>query len=203
MDTLHAMGFTRFVMVGLCSGAYLAFHSAVADPRVNGMVMINPQTFNWKDGDSLEIRQRSSVMSTTYYQRRLWNPKTWKRALRGGIDFRTISRAFVGRAEHRAKLELQRALMSLKLVDAGTWVDVGALFDMLLKRGAAPYMVYSGDDEGIDHLTSQVGSRLRRLRRHKNFRLEIVDGPDHTFSQLWAQKRLQAMVLAYLANRFP
>ncbi len=202
MDGLQELGFARFVIVGLCSGAYLAFHTALSDPRVVSAVMINPQTFDWKDGDSLEIRQRSSVMSTSFYQRALLNPETWRRALKGDIDFRTIALAFAGRAQHRAKLESQRLLTRLGLVERERWVDVGASFDALVKRGTSTYMVYSGDDEGIDHLASQVGSRLRRLRRHRNFRMDIVPGPDHTFSQLWAQARLQSMILSYLADRF-
>ncbi len=48
-------GVERVVLVGVCSGAYLAFHAGLADPRVAGQILINPQTFEWKESDSVEL----------------------------------------------------------------------------------------------------------------------------------------------------
>ena len=38
-------GSDRFILIGLCSGAYLAFHTCVEDERVTCQVLLNPQTF--------------------------------------------------------------------------------------------------------------------------------------------------------------
>jgi alpha-beta hydrolase superfamily lysophospholipase len=54
---------SRFVVVGLCSGSFVAFHSALADPRVVGQVLFNPFAFNWKEGDPV---QREFKATSTY-----------------------------------------------------------------------------------------------------------------------------------------
>ena len=57
LDVQQAMTFLtriidaeRFVLCGICSGAYLAFHATAADPRVSGQILVNPQTFEWREG---------------------------------------------------------------------------------------------------------------------------------------------------------
>jgi alpha-beta hydrolase superfamily lysophospholipase len=202
IDGMQKLGFSRFALIGLCSGAYLAFHAALADSRVAAALMVNPQTFHWKDGDSLEIGQRNQILSTSFYQRALLDPDTWRRAITGDIDFRTIGRAMADRAKHRAELELKRLLTKAQLISPDSWVDVGQSFQQLLDRGTTTHLIYSANDEGIDHLSSQVGSRLKRLRKHERFNYTLIDGPDHTFTQIWAQARLQEVLVEQLSRRF-
>src|SRR5579872_5230912 len=83
VDFLEDRGCKRFVVGGICSGAYVAFHSAVADARVAGVMLMNPPTFHWKEGDSLELRTRNTFSSTNAYARAALSLSTWKRALRG------------------------------------------------------------------------------------------------------------------------
>ena len=49
-------GVRRCVLMGLCSGAYAAFQSAaqLTDPALIESILINPLTFFWRDGMSLE-----------------------------------------------------------------------------------------------------------------------------------------------------
>jgi pimeloyl-ACP methyl ester carboxylesterase len=203
MDHLQrAYGFERFVTIGLCSGAYLGFHASIADPRIVGAILINPQTFNWREGDSLEINRRTTFMSSRYYKRASMSPKTWRRVLRGEVNVRGIATAVMDRWKKRAGVEMQRFKRKLGVADASGRVDVADAFQALLKRGADMLLIYSGDDEGLDYLASEAGSRLKQLQKRAGFRVEILDGPDHTFTQLWAQQRLMALVLEHVVQRF-
>ena len=56
-DVKEAMDFLRstrsinqFVLVGLCSGAYLAFHAGLHVESVMAEILMNPQTFYWRTG---------------------------------------------------------------------------------------------------------------------------------------------------------
>jgi pimeloyl-ACP methyl ester carboxylesterase len=61
MDLLGQLhGARRFVLVGVCSGAYLAFHATLADARVAGQLLISPFAFEWKDGDPVTPTGRSA-----------------------------------------------------------------------------------------------------------------------------------------------
>ena len=46
-----------------------------------GIVAVNPQTFAWKEGDSLDVRQRQTLKSMRYYRRALLRLETWRRAI--------------------------------------------------------------------------------------------------------------------------
>jgi alpha/beta superfamily hydrolase len=54
MDALEALGFREFAAQGLCSGAYHAYHAAVADHRIKFALLINLPFFKWARGFPVE-----------------------------------------------------------------------------------------------------------------------------------------------------
>ena len=46
LDALEALGFRRFALHGLCSGAYHALHGACADPRITQLLAVNLPWFS-------------------------------------------------------------------------------------------------------------------------------------------------------------
>ena len=50
-------GSDRFVVIGLCSGAYLAYHAAIVDERIVGQVLLSPFAFEWEEGDPVVPRR--------------------------------------------------------------------------------------------------------------------------------------------------
>ncbi|MBR7551848.1 hypothetical protein KC220_25235, partial [Mycobacterium tuberculosis] len=47
VDWVAAHGFDGIVLAGTCSGAHHAFHVAVADRRIGGLVLVNILCFVW------------------------------------------------------------------------------------------------------------------------------------------------------------
>lgn len=97
MDRLAVPGRDRFVLVGTCSGAHVAFHAALADRRVVGLGLLNLQRFVWNPGDSLEVAMRNQLPAGDFYRRRLLRAETWKRLLAGRIAVLTIARELARR----------------------------------------------------------------------------------------------------------
>ncbi|HET6983554.1 MAG TPA: alpha/beta fold hydrolase [Myxococcaceae bacterium] len=195
MDALErSTGARRFVVVGLCSGAYLAYHAAVADPRVEGVVAVNPQTFTWKEGDSLDVRQRQTLGSMRYYRKALLRLETWRRAFRGELQLRHVSQVLVARGWRRLR---ERAAGGLRPEEP----EVGRNLRGLVQRGTDVYFLFGEDDEGVDALQREAGPVLRRLSRASSFEVELVEGPSHTFEQLWAQELLTERVVERLSRR--
>jgi alpha-beta hydrolase superfamily lysophospholipase len=54
IDALHALGYRRFAVQGLCSGAYHAYHAGLADARVDTLLLVNLPMFEWCRGDPIE-----------------------------------------------------------------------------------------------------------------------------------------------------
>jgi alpha/beta superfamily hydrolase len=54
MDALEALGYFEFAAQGLCSGAYHAYHAALADRRIMALLLINLPFFKWTHGFPVE-----------------------------------------------------------------------------------------------------------------------------------------------------
>jgi pimeloyl-ACP methyl ester carboxylesterase len=202
MDFLRdAHGFDRFVLGGLCSGGYVAYHAAIVDERVVGAFLINPLTYDWKLGDSLEVRVRKTFKSTKFYSQALRGTDVWKRALTGQVHVRAVLGELARRAIKRSGTvadDLRARLMRRGRNES----DVARNLRRLCDRGVDLFFVFGAADGGIDLIEEHLGPDAKALRRHKRFRMEIIDGPDHTFTPLWSQRHLRLLLRAHLRARF-
>jgi pimeloyl-ACP methyl ester carboxylesterase len=194
-------GASRFVLVGLCSGAYLAFHTCVEDDRVVGQVLLNPQTFEWKEGDSLELSMRKSFLSTRYYARALLNPAVWKRAARGKVNVRGVLGVLGERLVAHAKADLARVSAGL-MGGREPQTDIERAFHAISKRGVDSLLVFSFMDGGLDMIEKHLGRGVRKMRSYKNFRFEIVEGADHTFTPIESQSALHKLLTRHVTTHF-
>lgn len=192
----------RFVLAGLCSGAYLAFHAALADPRVAGCIQINPQLFAWQTSDPMQqgVRKRREYMSLRYYQRALLRRETWVKALRGHVAYEDFLAAVHDNAVALVRARV-KAIVS-RLSGAPDEDEVARLFRILLDRRVECCLIFSREDRGLDQLERHLGQVAHRFRSRENFRLEVMDGPDHTFTPRWTQRRLIQTLTEHLTRRY-
>jgi alpha/beta superfamily hydrolase len=196
IDFLETRGIGRCIVIGICSGAYLGFHTAIEEERIVGQVLINAQRLTWREGDSLEIAMRKSFKSTRFYAQTVLRAETWRRVLSGEVDFIGIGRTLVQRA-------LARALNKLKEVTvratggAEEQSEVARGFFLLSDRGVETLLVYSDQDSGIDEMELHLGRAAKKLHGRRNVRIEIIQGADHTLTARWARERF-----AHLLDRF-
>ena len=128
MDWLvRTQGHRRFALGGICSGAYVSYYAALADERVDCLMLVNPLTFHWREGDSLDVKMRTTLKSTHFYRGALLNLRTWKRAARGEVHLRAIAAKLAARAWTRV---LQWSVGRLS-----RHTDIGAGFLRLCARG--------------------------------------------------------------------
>jgi len=191
-------GARRFVLMGLCSGAYVAFQSALVDPRVTGLVLVNPRRFYWRPGDTLEQEMNRVYKSTRFYRKKLFEVETWRRVARGEVDVRGILQRGASLAEARVKARLAR----LRGRGADHEENLAHTVRTLCTRGVDTLLMFSSDDDGLDYVEVHLGTRASRLRDVQNFELKLIDGPDHTFTETWSRERLSSLVADHLASRF-
>lgn len=204
IDFLVDRGAEKVVLLGLCSGAYAAFHAAVADERVSDVVLINLLTFHWVEGDSLEIRSRRMARSTLFYKRAMFKKQTWQRLLRGDVNVTGIARELSKRAQRRVQREVLSRVAGLAAIGGRTLEtsDVERGFKRLDQRGTGCLAIYGSNDSGIDVIEEHLGPGARALRRSQRFRMLVLDGPDHTFTPLWTQSHLIELVGEHLLARY-
>ena len=189
------VGANRFTAVGMCSGAYLAYHATRSDSRVIAQVLLNPRTFDYRRGESIEL---NSILSTRYYREALFQRETWSRLLRGEIAVGTIAGTLALRQLKRLRERVGALMQGLHGRKAET--KVAHDFRLFSERKGHTLALFSSSDEGIDYLESHLGKNCRRMGSFPRFRFESLRGPDHTFSQLWAQRWLTARLVKYLTG---
>lgn len=172
LDVLEERGLgPRFVLVGLCAGAYWSFHTARQDPRVSAALMLNPRALIWDP----EIERERAVRKAG---RSLRSGAKWKKLLRGGVErehivghVRALARS--ARAGQRDELdvgdELRHALATL---DA---------------RGVELLLAFSHDEPLREELEGTPGLHFEEL-----------PGNVHTLRPLAAQARAHELLDAAL-----
>jgi len=183
--------FGSCTIAGLCSGAHAAFHAAIdLDlPEIAGIVCINPLTFAFKEGMSLET-PISEVTSreATYYRAALRDPEKWRRLFRGQTSipylFHFVGRRLRQRADSSSRLLLRR----MRLRRPGSLErDLLRLHEL----GRRVRFVFSSADPGRELLADQARVTIRRLTRAGTVATTIIPDADHTFSR--KQHRLQVI----------
>lgn len=198
-------GVRQVVILGLCSGAYHAFKSAAHGLPVDAVVMINPLTFFWKEGMSLDQHTRTDarVMEDIARHRQvLWRPATWLKLIKGGISparLIQIGQETLKWAGNKAYLAGAR-LLRLRIKD-----DLASELTRIALRGIPMYFVFSDTDPGLAMLHALGGQAVARLQRQRALDISLIELADHTFTNQTPRTMLMQrldQIVAELAARF-
>ncbi len=197
LDWLERQGHARVVLVGLCSGAFLALHAARRDARVMGAVLMNLQCFAWREGSSLQVQGRQGRRPAAFYLRAALRREGWRRLGRGEVRLGRLAAGLAGRLARRMQRgsarrlerwtglptragEVRRWLLALS--DRGTWVRLW----------------YSSEDPGLTELAQHFGTGGRELRGIPGAEVAVLPGSDHALTERATQEHVIERLLAIL-----
>ncbi len=190
LDALEARGIgSRFVLVGLCSGASLAFRTAVVDDRVAASLMLNPGVLFWDERVEIARELRRTRM--------LSKAVTWKRVLRGDVSSQRW--VAVGRWLGRSPVRLvgalgRRSSTALPPVEE----RIAAAFDSLEVRGIRSRFLFC-DGEPLLYELERAGL-LSSHERWANVSLRRLPGRDHQLRPLWMHEHVVSAMDEALAD---
>jgi alpha-beta hydrolase superfamily lysophospholipase len=178
LDALADEGLPRrFVVSGLCSGAYWAFHAALQDERVAAAVMLNARALYWDEG--LEVRREARRV------RLLSRGTTWRRLLRGEVGPRRLWRFVVGGVRLlRTRADGPRAPQVAE--------QVALAFDRLREQDHRAVFIFADGEPLRDEL--EAAGQLPPGPRWPNVEFIPVPGRDHTLRPLWMHEAVDAAV---------
>jgi hypothetical protein len=164
---------------GLCSGAYHAFKAAVAGIPVNGVVLINPLTFFWKEGMSLQYPEYRVAADIMRYRVNILRPASWLKLLRGQVNLWESSQVLLRRALSMARTPLRNLARTF-----GTPLsdDLPSELSKVVRAGIDLQFVFAAQDPGVELLRNQGGATARKLRERGVLRVASIEGADHTFT---------------------
>jgi len=171
----------RTILIGRCSGAYVAFRSTVDDPRWDACLIVNPVAFRWRFKGL---------------------PKTLKAYLRNALDLETVRRLWAGDVDLGAVTKN----ISMRLVDrmAGSLSPVFAPakpltqltrqvhrdFHALASRGTPLSIIYTEGDEGQEMFRVNFGDAGEKLSAYPNVQLHLFSAADHNLTPLPAREKM-------------
>jgi hypothetical protein len=206
MTALERAGVARkFVIIGLCSGGDLAFQAGFRDPRVAGAVMMNPRTFCVHDLEMVESYKRAR-----WYQDSLFRAASWKKALRGEVDFRRALGMVLPKARdlvvRRAEGLVSGVLGRLRgrgeqPAESAQHNDVPKCLRLMAERGVDTFLVASEKDPGVDYVDVHFGKAMKSLDGVPGYRREDFLGTDHTFTSLFAQAKVSDVLTDHFTRR--
>ncbi|SNB75491.1 Serine aminopeptidase, S33 [Arboricoccus pini] len=194
LDQLTARGYRRFVLFGICSGAYLSLHATTEDHRVVGQLIGNLAHFEWPEGLSLDEARRVSVRPKEVILANLRRPDKWLRILTGKRRITDVIRSELQRLRIRLKIELT-ALADRVGLDHLIQNEPTIWFRDFSKRKVHSRLMFSGGDPGLRQVEKDVGVRGRRICRDGMAKLEVIEGANHAMHDRWTQEALQQVLL--------
>jgi dienelactone hydrolase len=199
MDALETKtGARRFIVLGLCSGGDLALKLGYeGDPRVVGVYMLNPRTLCVNDTSVVEQHQKAS-----YYVQALSRQASWKKALRGQIQFRRALELVIPFAKKIVKSRVS-ALLDRRQNNGAASPTADRVPEGLRKlseRGVDTLLVASEKDPGVDYVDTFAPAAMASLASAPGFHRENMMGMDHTFTALYAQKALSQVLTDHLSQ---
>ena len=195
-------GFNAVVVGGLCSGAHTAFHvgAAVDLPSLQAALLLNPLTFFWTPGMSLEIpTAHRTVRDAKYYAQSVRNPGKWLKLVKGQADLGYIIKFVIQRTTSLVRRFWSDSLELVGVRSSGRLASDLSRYGM---RGRAIDFVFSRDDPGFELLNSGGRWVAGRLRRRGLSTVQFIEGADHTFSRKAWRDELIAQIVAQAGRRF-
>ena len=171
-DELERRGLPpRFIVGGLCSGAYWGLHAAFADDRIRGLLLVNLLAFFWSDdfGAARDARRT--------------------RALLRERDLATIARIVATdrwRTVRMARVLFRRARAGRNRGGGeGPVADIVGALEQLRDHDVETLLLLSLGEPLYDDFVSF--GLLQRLAEWPNLHLERVPTAEHVFRSAWSQ----------------
>jgi pimeloyl-ACP methyl ester carboxylesterase len=206
------LGQKRVVLLGLCSGAYAAFQAAVqlANPVLVESLLINPLTFFWREGMSLEASPAQQLKTFWDCVHSAKQPGKWFKFLSG--------KSKVGIAG-AMNLVVQRWKLSKPsccelsvcpgetapntFPDHPLKEDLPGDLERVEKAGRRLACFFSRSDPGFGLLSLYAGQKVKEMQRAGSMSIYFVEEADHTFSLRANRHALAEAIGEHLGRRYP
>ncbi|HVR63147.1 MAG TPA: alpha/beta fold hydrolase [Polyangia bacterium] len=186
MDQLQkAYGIDRFILGGLCSGADNSLRVALVDPRVKGVILLDPYAY------------RTPGFYLRHYLARVGRVRSWVGATRRGT----------GALVATARARLRRRGTGGANGDGADTIQVpsgpqyaryhpprqlfAAQLRQLIDRGVGIYIAYSGSLNAVYNYANQFSDAFRAYGiGNSDLRCTFEPTVNHTYTELAAQRQL-------------
>ncbi|MBZ9674376.1 alpha/beta fold hydrolase [Mesorhizobium sp. ES1-1] len=190
VDWLQHHGFGQVCAVGLCAGAYQAFHAARHDPRIAHLAMVNPLCFAWNGSYALDMglsKVRDNARSAARHEevrQVVENTAIGPRTLKSRLSK-------LGRSTLRSGVELLKSVSSYSRRKSPVGGQPVERWMRHLTAGGTRVLVVSADDDlSLVEIARHFGPDGRRLSDMEGVTVARLPASDHTLTPRHARGQL-------------
>jgi exosortase A-associated hydrolase 1 len=197
----HMPRIERVVLWGLCGAASAALFYAYRDPRVVGLVLVNP----W-------VRTEEGIARTYllhYYLRRLFDRQFWRQVMRGDFDALESARSLAGMIWDATRGWRHRRTKGAPLVGNADEIDRTLPLPARMAQGLERFakdvlIILSSNDYTAQEFRSAIAGNAQwdaALARNR-VSWHYVEGANHTFATTAWRDEVAAVTLNWVRRVF-
>ena len=185
-------------MLGLCAGAHTAYNAALSDNTlpISELLLINPLTFRWKEGDSLDTQHFRAVAR---YKNTVRQLGSWKKFFRGEVKI--LFWCQVAWSHLRKQVTSYFAAIAERAIPSMA-SPLSRQLTELFEHGRKVSIFTASSDPGWDIVISKARYTARKAVRRGDLRGHSIENADHTFTSESARLRLLKSVQDHLEKRY-
>jgi pimeloyl-ACP methyl ester carboxylesterase len=195
--TARQNGAGRIAAVGMCSGSYHALQAAIRGCAIDSLLLINPAVLRYAENIPVFAADAPTLSRVKHYNKTVRDLNAWKKLLRGSVSFAAILQVVSWHAGKLLRLVGKEMARWLHLSSSD---DLGRMLQSMARRNMQIDFFFSTSEPGRKLLAIEAGSVVSRLRKAGKLGMHLFAGPDHTFTQRWAQRRLHAALMKVLVK---
>ncbi len=199
------------VLLGLCSGAYVAFQAAarLTHPSIIEGILINPLVYFWKEGMTINDTNTDQLVAWREYWNALFKWSQWKMLLTGKtrMGFTGSLKRFVGHLTPRFQRFGRSAAPNEKPEPQSDYAhparkDLPGDLSRVAAAERTLAMFVSDNDPGHFLLMYQARRKATQLMKQGKLQCHFIHQADHTFSTAQARQTFYRSLTGYLHHRF-
>jgi len=194
---LKEYGFSRFILSGICAGAYHSF-KAVAEldeGLVEDAILVNPLVFDWSFVGENGGEYLHSISEVYRYKSTFFKLNHWKKLLSCKSNIASVLGVFTQYAKLRAYNLMSRVVK-------GNEGPVIRRLNKIAEKKCRLMLVLSEGEPGYQILAVSAGKEINKLRDSGLLNIIHIDGGDHGLSKRFMQDELYRIIESvYLKNR--
>ena len=183
-------GIEKYILIGICSGADIAYQTACGDDRVAGFIGINGfyNSSNNKENIADIVKMKTQAR---YYKKQITTFEGWKRILKGKSNFFMIKNMIL----HNLKRLFKQSIEGMNNEDtSNNW-------QKLTVRNMDVLLIYSDGSSALDEYNLLHKKEIPKFNGSEQVKVEILEQSDHVFTLLWSQDILLTTINNWLLDR--
>ena len=195
----------RFIILGLCSGSYYSFHAAkdIQDANIIESVMINPLTFYWTEGMSLDASPAINYSQWNWYKSAVKNPDSWLKLVKGRIELSELFKTIARRLKIIFQLNMKKLSYTIN-TDDDTVSRQDLNRDLMDITNNKRYLSFflARNDPGYDILLTNAKGTVKKLLKKEKISIDFIENADHTFSKQKPRCELIDLIVNKLSKKY-